>query len=112
MRKYLIIAAVLFVMGCTKEGDTIYLPDPNEEQASNTPLVTVIYGDNSLGDRSYCDMIYEGVERTAQELGLRTMQLSPQSTEEGAAISGTHDATDGSGSRLGKKVVHRHIASL
>ena len=28
-------------------------------------------------------MIYEGVERTAQELGLRTMQLSPQSTEEG-----------------------------
>ena len=44
---------------------------------------TVIYGDNSLGDRSYCDMIYEGVELTAQELGLRTMQLSPQSTEEG-----------------------------
>ena len=43
---------------------------------------TVIYGDNSLGDRSYCDMIYEGVELTAQELGLRTMQLSPQSTEE------------------------------
>ena len=43
----------------------------------------MIYGDNSLGDRSYCDIIYEGVELTAQELGLRTMQLSPQSTEEG-----------------------------
>ena len=83
MRKYLIIAAVLLIAACAKEGDTIYMPDPNEERASNTPLVTVIYGDNSLGDRSYCDMIYEGVERTAQELGLRTMQLSPQSTEEG-----------------------------
>ncbi|MBR6944611.1 MAG: hypothetical protein IKH64_01505 [Prevotella sp.] len=83
MRKYLIMAAVLLMAACTKEGDTIYMPDPTEEQASNAPIVTVIYGDNSLGDRSYCDMIYEGVERTAQELGLRTMQLSPQSTEEG-----------------------------
>lgn len=83
MRKYLILAAVLLMAACTKEGDTIYVPDPSEEQASRVPFVTVIYGDNSLGDRSYCDMIYEGVERTAQELGLRTMQLSPQSTEEG-----------------------------
>ena len=83
MRKYLIMAAVLLMAACTKEGDTVYMPDPTEEQASNAPIVTVIYGDNSLGDRSYCDMIYEGVERTAQELGLRTMQLSPQSTEEG-----------------------------
>lgn len=83
MRRLFIIGAVFFIAACTKEGDTVYLPDPNEEQASRTPLVTVIYGDNSLGDRSYCDMIYEGVERTALELGLRTMQLSPQSTEEG-----------------------------
>lgn len=78
-----IICCGLMILACTKDGDTIYVPDPNEEQASRVPLVTVIYGDNSLGDRSYCDMIYEGVERTAQELGLRTMQLSPQSTEEG-----------------------------
>ena len=84
MQKYFVwLAAALLGTACTKDGDTIYLPDPNEEQASSAPLVTVIYGDNSLGDRSYCDMIYEGVERTAQELGLRTMQLSPQSTEEG-----------------------------
>lgn len=83
MRRTGIWIAVLLLASCTKEGDTIYMPDPNEEQASTAPLVTVIYGDNSLGDRSYCDMIYEGVERTAQELGLRTMQLSPQSTEEG-----------------------------
>ena len=83
MRKAGIWIAALLLASCTKDGDTIYKPDPNEEAASTAPLVTVIYGDNSLGDRSYCDMIYEGVERTAQELGLRTMQLSPQSTEEG-----------------------------
>jgi basic membrane protein A len=83
MRKAGIWIAALLLASCTKDGDTVYKSDPNEEQASTAPLVTVIYGDNSLGDRSYCDIIYEGVERTAQELGLRTMQLSPQSTEEG-----------------------------
>ena len=84
MQKYIVwLAAVLLAAGCTKEGNTIYMPDPNEEKANGAPLVTVIYSENSLGDRSYCDMIYEGVERTAQELGLRTMQLSPQSKEEG-----------------------------
>lgn len=84
MQKYFILLmAVLLTAACKKDGDTIYLPDPSEEKANSAPLVTVIYGDNSLGDRSYCDMIYEAVERTALELGLRTMQLSPQSTEEG-----------------------------
>lgn len=76
-----ILAGVL--VACTKEGDTIYLPDPNEEAASTVPLVTVIYDANALGDQSYNDLIYEGVERTAQELGLRTMQQSPQTYEEG-----------------------------
>lgn len=83
MRKSLVIAAVVLAAGCTKEGDTIYLPDPNEEAASATPLVTVIYDVNALGDHSYNDLIYEGVERAAQEMGLRTMQLSPQTHEEG-----------------------------
>ncbi len=83
MRKFLVIAAVVLAAGCTKEGDTIYLPDPNEEAASATPLVTVIYDVNALGDHSYNDLIYEGVERAAQEMGLRTMQLSPQTHEEG-----------------------------
>ncbi len=78
-----LLAAILLLTCCTKEEDTLYLPDPNEERASTSPLVTVIYGDNSIGDRSYCDMIYEAVERIAQELDLRTLQLSPQSTEEG-----------------------------
>ena len=73
MRKCLMPAAILLLAACTKEGNTIFLPDPNEEQASTAPLVTVIYDANALGDHSYNDLIYEGVERTAQELGLRTM---------------------------------------
>lgn len=78
-----LFAAMLLLFSCTKEGDTIYLPDPNEEKASTVPLVTVIYDANALGDRSYNDLIYEGIERTALELGLRTMQQSPRSYDEG-----------------------------
>lgn len=77
------MAAVLLLAACTKDGDTIYLPDPNEEAPSRLPLVTVIYDVNALGDHSYNDLIYEGVERTAKELGLRTLQQSPQTYEEG-----------------------------
>ncbi len=80
---FILLAAALFLTGCTKEGDTIYKPDPNEEAASDAPLVTVIYDANALGDHSYNDLIYEGVERAAQQWGLRTMQLSPRSYDEG-----------------------------
>lgn len=83
MRKYLIIVAVLLLAACTKDGDTIYVPDPNEEAASTASLVTVIYDADALGDHSYNDLIYEGVERVAKELGLRTMQQSPRTYEEG-----------------------------
>ena len=71
------------LIACTKDGDTIYQPDPNEEKASTAPLVTVIYNANALGDQSYNDLIYEGVERVAQQYGLRTMQQSPRTYEEG-----------------------------
>lgn len=84
MRKYIVwLAAILLVVGCTKEGKTIYVPDPDEEAASTAPLVTVIYNADALGDHSYNDLIYEGVERIAQQLGLRTMQQSPRTYEEG-----------------------------
>jgi len=78
-----LFAVILLWSSCTKEGDTIYLPDPNEETANTEPLVTVIYDADALGDRSYNDLIYEGIERTALELGLRTMQHSPRTREEG-----------------------------
>lgn len=77
------LAAVMMLAACTKEGDTIYEWDPNEPKASTAPLVTVIYGQDALGDRSYNDLIYQGVEEAAAKYGLRTMQLSPTSYEEG-----------------------------
>jgi len=77
------MTALCGIVACTKDGDTIYVADPNEESASTAPLVTIIYDANALGDRSYNDLIYEGVERTALELGLRTMQHSPRSHDEG-----------------------------
>ena len=77
------LAAVMMLAACTKEGDNIYEWDPNEPKASTAPLVTVIYGQDALGDRSYNDLIYQGVEEAAAKYGLRTMQLSPTSYEEG-----------------------------
>ena len=70
---------------CTKDGNTIYQTNPDEEKPSTAPLVTVIYGPNSLGDRSYCDKISMGVEAAAKKYGVRTLQLSPESEEQGLA---------------------------
>ena len=70
------------LVSCTKEGDVIYLPDP-ADMAKTSPLVTVVYDPDALGDRSYNDLIYQGVEEAAMKNGLRTLQLSPSSMEEG-----------------------------
>ena len=83
IRIHFILAACLLLTCCTKEGDTIYQWDPDEPTASTAPLVTIIYGIDALGDRSYCDLIYKGVEEAAAKYGLRTMQLSPTSYDEG-----------------------------
>ena len=68
---------------CTKDGNTIYQTNPDEEKPSTAPLVTVIYGPNSLGDRSYCDKIYRGVEASASKHGIRTLHLVPENMEQG-----------------------------
>ena len=83
MKGSMVLAAVMMLSACTKDGDTIYQWDPDEPKASTAPLVTVIYGKDALGDRSYNDLIYQGVEEAAAKYGLRTMQLSPTSYEEG-----------------------------
>ena len=83
MKGSMVLAAVMMLSACTKDGDTIYKWDLDEPTASTTPLVTVIYGQDALGDRSYNDLIYQGVEEAAAKYGLRTMQLSPTSYEEG-----------------------------
>ena len=84
---------------CTKEGDTVYLPDPNEPTASAAPLVTVVYDTEGVGDLGYNDLIYTGVERAAAKHGLLTFQLTPSSLSEGqyyleTAIQRMTSATD------------------
>ena len=69
---------------CSKEGDTIY-QSPPEDLPAQSPLVTVIYDPDALGDRSFNDLIYQGVEQAARQHGLRTLQLSPVSRQEGLA---------------------------
>lgn len=78
----ILVFGSMVLTACTKDGDTIYQPDP-EDQGSTAPLVTVIYDPNALGDRGYNDLIYQGVENAAQKYGLRTMQLSPATVSEG-----------------------------
>lgn len=57
----------LILLGCTQKGNILYLPDPEEPRISTAPLVTVIYDPFALGDRSYNDLIYQGVEEAAAE---------------------------------------------
>lgn len=78
-----LLATVFLLAACTKEGNTIYLPTPGERQPATTPLVTVIYGPNSLGDRAYCDKIYRGIEASASRRGFRTLQLMPEDMDQG-----------------------------
>jgi len=85
LNRLLLLATMLALVACTKDGDTIYQINPDEEKPSTAPLVTVIYGPNGLGDRSYNDLIYKGVEAAAKKYGLRTLQLSPESEELGLA---------------------------
>lgn len=82
-----IVAILTYCLGtsCSKDGDIIYLPDPNEQKASTAPLVTVVYDAEGVGDQSYNDLIYRGVEEAAVNYGLRTLQLSPLTNEEGLA---------------------------
>ena len=45
------LATMLVLVACTKDGNTIYQINPDEEKPSTAPLATVIYGPNGLGDR-------------------------------------------------------------
>ena len=98
-RYVLLFSMLLLLASCTKEGDTIYLPDPNEPTLSTAPLVTVVYDTEGVGDLGYNDIIYAGVERAAAKHGLQTFQLTPTSLIEGqnyldAAIQRMTSATD------------------
>ena len=75
-------AVLTGLVACTKEGDTIQVPDPTD-QPITTPIVTVVYDPDALGDRSYNDLICQGVEAAAVKYQLRTVEFSPITREEG-----------------------------
>lgn len=76
------VAILSLAVSCQKGKDILYMLDP-EDSAATTPLVSVLYDPGALGDRSYNDLIYRGVEDAARQFGLRTLQLSPSSLDEG-----------------------------
>ena len=80
----LLVGSVSVLTSCTKDDDTIYVPDPTDA-SSTSPLVTVVYSPDALGDRSYNDQIYASVEDAASQHELRTLHLSPATKAEGLA---------------------------
>ena len=76
------VLILCLAVSCTKDGDIIYKDDPDFEP-TRTPLVTVIYSPDGLGDQSYNDLIYKGVEDAVASNGLRAIQLSPISFDDG-----------------------------
>ena len=79
---FTLIAVLPVLVACTKEGDIIFETYP-ADQPMRSPLVTVIYDPGALGDLSYNDLVYEGVERAANRNGLRVRQISPRNRGEG-----------------------------
>ena len=75
-----LLLALALLAACVKV--TIYRPDP-EDLPSSAPLVTVLYDPDALGDLTFNDLVYKGVEDAAAEYGVRTRQYSPGSREEG-----------------------------
>ena len=85
---------VSLVTSCSSDDETIYVPDPTDAP-STKPIVTVVYSPDALGDRSYNDLIYSGVENISIQKELRTLHLSP-ATRGGPGLSGGHLPADGS----------------
>ena len=69
------LAAAL--LSCEKQGEVV---------VDDTPVVTVLYDAQALGDRSYNDLIYSGVERAAAAYGLKTIHYSPQTLADGKQL--------------------------
>lgn len=57
--------------------------DPQPAPQDETPMLVVVYPIDGLGDRSYVDNIYRGVEKVALEHGLKVQHLMPYTYEEG-----------------------------
>ena len=80
----LLLGSVSVLTSCSKDDETINVPDPTDAPRS-APMVTVVYSPDALGDRSYNDQIYASVEDAASQHELRTLHLSPATKAEGLA---------------------------
>ena len=79
----LLLGSASVLTSCTKD-EVIYVPDPTDA-ASASPMVTVVYSPDALGDQSFNDLIYSSVENVSNRNGLRSLHLSPATREEGLA---------------------------
>lgn len=80
----LLLGCVSVLTSCSKDDETMYVPDPTDAP-STRPMVTVVYSPDALGDKSYNDLIYSSVEDISNRNGLRSLHLSPATREEGLA---------------------------
>ena len=69
-RHYVLIYIICVLTSCTKDDEIIYVPDPTDA-ASTSPMVTVVYSPDAMGDRSYNDLIYSGVENICFPISTR-----------------------------------------
>ena len=89
-----VLAAAL--LACGKEPQ----PAGGGSGSQEPPVVTVLYDVQALGDCSYNDLIYAGVERAALKHGFRTVHHAPLSASDGQrflqeTITAMSGATDG-----------------
>lgn len=73
---FLVLPLVLFMSSCSEE---------DYEYVDKSPQVIALYIADGLGDRSYVDNIYRGVEAACIKNGLYVLHLSPADADEGRA---------------------------
>lgn len=73
---FLCVLGAWALMACSDDDTQGNSPD-------DTPMLVVVYPIDGLGDRSYVDHIYRGVEKAALEQGLKVQHLMPYTYEEG-----------------------------
>ena len=84
MAVILVLCGSMTVLTSCSKDETIYVPDPTDAPRTS-PLVTVVYSPDALGDQSFNDLIYSSVENVSNRNGLRSLHLSPATREEGLA---------------------------
>ncbi|MCR4602530.1 MAG: BMP family ABC transporter substrate-binding protein [Prevotella sp.] len=69
----MLLSLLVVVCGCK---------DDESPLLDTSPIVTVVYSTDGLGDRSYVDKIYQGIEKAGLDNGLRIQHLMPYNLDE------------------------------